>query len=53
LVINHGVRVESYCQSQKVPEFYAERYRRMNSATAGANQFNRRLHRITKISNTL
>ena len=47
LVINHGVRVESYCQSRKVPEFYDERYRRMNCASIGANQFNRRLHRIT------
>ena len=57
LVINHGVRVESYCQSRKVPEFYAERYRRMNSATAGANQFNRRLHRrlhsIARLANTI
>ena len=57
LVINHGVRVESYCQSRKVPEFYAERYRRMNCASIGANHFNRRihqrLHRIARLANNL
>lgn len=53
LVINHGVRVESYCQSRKVPEFYAERYRRMNLASIGANHFNRRLHRIARLANTI
>lgn len=52
LVINHGVRVESFCRSRDNSRFYEERYRRMNlSATTSGHKLSKRLARIIKSAN--
>ena len=52
LVINHGVRVESFCRSRDNSRFYEERYRRMNlSATTSGHKLSRRVARISKSVN--
>jgi hypothetical protein len=52
LVINQGVRVESFCRSRDNSRFYEERYRRMHlSATTSGYKLSRRLARISKSTN--
>lgn len=50
LVINGGVRVESFCRSQSNVAFYEERKRRMNFAAAKTQKINKRLRQIAKLN---